>query len=54
MTTWTIKLRGCDDNTYFDMELSDNDLDTLRRVSELSKQHSKETCMPTLHLEESK
>lgn len=45
---YTIRLHGCDDTTEFDMELSDNEKDTLARVAEKSKESSTCLCMPTM------
>lgn len=45
-----IRLQGCDDNTTFDMELSKEELEILRKVSERSKKVSRYRCMPTLSL----
>jgi hypothetical protein len=48
---WKILLRGCDDSTMFEMELSDDEANTLRKVSKTSKATSTCDCMPTIEIE---
>lgn len=48
---WKITLRGCDDSTSFEMELSDDEANTLRKVSEASKATSTYGCMPIMKIE---
>ena len=47
-----IELVGCDDTTCFYMELTDEELNLLKRVSELSKETSEYGCMPTMWIDE--
>ena len=43
-----IVLHGCDDSTYFEMEINNKELDFLERLSMLSKETSEYSCMPIL------
>jgi hypothetical protein len=45
---YSVRLYGCDDSTYFDMALTDQELAFLKRVSELSKAASQFACQPIL------
>lgn len=49
---YIIELIGCDDTTSFEMELTQEELNLLTRVSELSKETSTYGCMPTMWIEE--
>lgn len=49
---YTIILAGCDDITYFDMELTQEEYALLQKVSEMSKEASSHICMPVMRIEE--
>ena len=46
-------LNGCDDDTIFTMEMTNNEYEFLKRVSELANETSTYGCMPRLYLDES-
>ena len=50
---WNIGLHGCDDSTCFEMELTDAESETLRKVAAMAKETSTYGCMPTMTVEES-
>lgn len=43
-----IELHGCDDSTYFDVEVNQDRLEFLQELSEKSKNESGYACMPIL------
>lgn len=45
-------LNGCDDDTIFTMEMTNNEYEFLKRVSELANETSTYGCMPRLYLDE--
>lgn len=49
---YEITLVGCDDETCFKMELTEEEAELLQRVSNVSKETSTYSCMPFLHIEE--
>lgn len=49
---YEISLVGCDDETFFEMELTEGEFNLLNRVSELSKETSEYRCMPKMYIEE--
>lgn len=51
---YEITLNGCDDDTVFDMELTDVEYELLRRVSEKANETSTYCCMPRMYVEEKK
>lgn len=44
-------LNGCDDDTIFTMEMTNNEYEFLKRVSELANETSTYGCMPRLFLD---
>lgn len=50
--TYKIDLSGCDDNTIFEIELTQEEYNLLKLVSDKSEQVSTYGCMPTLSIEE--
>lgn len=46
-----ITLIGCDDDTPFDMELTEQEAELLKRVCALSKETSEYGCMPIMTCE---
>ena len=46
-----IILNGCDDDTFFDMELTENEYQFLLKVSEKANETSTYGCMPRLYIE---
>lgn len=48
---YTIKIRGCDDTTRFDMKLSGKEYALVKKIAELSDNNSTYRCMPTLSVE---
>lgn len=51
MPKCNIGLHGCDDSTYIDMEITDEEYEFLKRVSNLSKKESTYGCMPTMEID---
>ena len=47
-TTYEIELVGCDDYTTIYMELTSEEYELLKRVSDLSKEASEYDCMPII------
>ena len=45
-------LNGCDDDTIFTMEMTNNEYEFLKRVSELANETSTYRCMPRLFLDD--
>lgn len=43
-----IELHGCDDSTYFDVEVNQDRLEFLQELSEKSQSESDYACMPVL------
>lgn len=52
MKTYEICLMGCDDETRFNMELTDTELELVQRICKLSEETSDYGCMPTMTCEE--
>ena len=48
---YTIKVQGCDDSTYFDMELSEEEYSIIKRVADKCTEESTYACMPTMEIE---
>jgi hypothetical protein len=46
-----IVLRGCDDSTYMDMEVTEAEVEFLERLAKISTETSTYGCMPTLSTE---
>jgi hypothetical protein len=46
-----ISLHGCDGSTYIKIELTEEEHNLLKRISDLSKQESSYPCMPILEIE---
>lgn len=51
---YEITLNGCDDETVFEMELTDVEYGLLQRVSEKANETSTYCCMPRMYVEEKK
>lgn len=49
--TYEICLNGCDDDTNFEMELTESEYQFLLRVSELANKTSTYGCMPRMYVE---
>ena len=49
---YEITLNGCDDDTIFSMELTQQEYEFLLRVSELANKTSTYGCMPRLYVEQ--
>lgn len=49
---YTITLNGCDDDTIFDMFLTDEEAALIKRVSEVANATSEYGCMPRMYIEE--
>jgi hypothetical protein len=47
-----IALHGCDDSTYINLDVAQNEFNFLLKLKELSEQESSYQCMPTLDVEE--
>jgi hypothetical protein len=45
-----VELEGCDATTPFNMEMTDEEFEFLKRVADLSKMYSRYGCMPTMNL----
>lgn len=50
LTTY-LQLNGCDDSTYLKVELSKNEVATLKRVFSKLNEASKQTCQPTARID---
>jgi hypothetical protein len=48
--TYRICLDGCDDSTCFDIDLTDDELEVVKKLEKLSKETSTYGCMPTLEI----
>jgi hypothetical protein len=48
MTTYAIRLSGCDDGTKFVMDLDDTERALLERVAVLSRKNSDYQCQPRI------
>lgn len=48
----TISLCGCDDITSIDMEVTEEELEFLHRLSKRSHEVSEYACMPTMEIYE--
>ena len=48
MKSVKITLSGCDDRTTFNLEVTDEELDILKRVSIMSEKESSYGCMPIM------
>ena len=46
-----ILLNGCDDDTIFTMEMTNNEYEFLKRVAELANKTSTYSCMPRLFVD---
>lgn len=44
----TININGCHDYNEFEMELTEEELKLVEKISKLSKEHSNMDCQPTL------
>ena len=49
---YVINIIGCDDCTVFKMELTDEELNGVKRLCNLSKETSEYVCMPVIEIEE--
>lgn len=49
---YTITLDGCDDSTVFEMLLTDEEYELLKRVSKKANETSTYGCMPRMFVEE--
>ena len=47
---YKIRLRGCDDDTEFFMDLTNQEYELVKKISEISKRTSTYDCMPTLEI----
>lgn len=45
-----ISLDGCDDSTIFDMYLSNDEINLVNKMSELSHKYSEYPCMPVISI----
>ena len=52
MKKYKITLQGCDDCTYIPMELNEEEVQVIIKLSKRSKELSSYGCMPTLIIEE--
>ena len=48
MTTYHIRLSGCDADTEFDMEILDCEIEIVKRIADKSKEVSTYNCMPIM------
>lgn len=48
-TTVTIRLAGCDETTSFDMDVTPEELDVLKRTAALSREASQGGCYPVMY-----
>lgn len=52
MTRVEVILEGCDDETRFTIECSDNEIEFLERLSALANDTSEYCCMPRMFVKE--
>lgn len=50
MEKYQIRLLGCDDETWFDVEMNEEQLEFLEKISKKSKETSTYNCMPILSI----
>jgi len=51
MSRYKITLIGCDDQTEFEMDLTEDEFALVMRICDISVQTSVYTCMPTMQIE---
>lgn len=49
---YSITLEGCDDSTEFEMLLTNDEYELLKKVSEKANETSTYGCMPRMYIEE--
>ena len=52
MKQYKISIDGCDDSTYINISLTDNEAEVIGRVCDQSQIESTYGCMPTMSIEE--
>ena len=52
MTAYRVILHGCDDATYIDIDLTDDEAATIRRLSAASEESSSYGCEPVMTIEQ--
>jgi len=48
MRCFSVQIRGCDDSTHFEMQMTDQEYEFLQKVCKLSAETSTYECMPTM------
>lgn len=48
---YIISLHGCDDSTIFEMELTEEEYELLKRVAKKTEEVSTYMCMPIMEIE---
>ncbi len=51
---YDITLDGCDDTTYFNMSLDEEEYKLVKKIEKISKHTSTYGCMPTLTIDEAR
>lgn len=54
MKTYTIAVHGCDDSTFIEKELTDEEAQIIQEVANAITEASFYGCMPTMTIEEKK
>lgn len=49
---YEIILEGCDDETVFDMDLSDEEYELVKKISDKANETSEYSCMPRMYVKE--
>lgn len=52
MKKYRIGLHGCDDSTYIEMELNQEQFEFVKLLCKKSEENSDYTCMPIMEVEE--
>lgn len=52
MKRYKISIDGCDDSTVFEMELTEQEAELVKRICNRSSETSTYGCMPTMEIEE--
>lgn len=47
---YQINIMGCDDETYFDIELTEEEYKLIKKISKMSDENSSCSCQPVLFI----
>ena len=51
---YDISVHGCDDNTYVEMELTQQEYELVKKIADKITETSTQQCMPRMYINESK